>query len=75
VYDFFFLVDHLSKYLAMRLTLDLGPELPERALNFLIYVAPTADQFVPLSGNQSLRNVHDKYWKVNKPLEMFYSFN
>ncbi|CAI6361449.1 unnamed protein product [Macrosiphum euphorbiae] len=67
-------VDHLSKYLAMRLTLDLGPELPERALNFLIYVAPTADQFVPLSGNQTLRNVHDKFWKVNKPLEMFYSF-
>jgi len=74
MYMNFFLVDHLSKYLAMRLTLDLGSELPERALNFLIYVAPTADQFVPLSGNQTLRNVHDKFWKVNKPLEMFYSF-
>lgn len=58
----------------MRLTIDLGPELPERALNFLIYVAPTTDQFVPLSGNQTLRIVHDKFWKVNKPLEMFYSF-
>lgn len=71
---FFFLVDHLSKYLAMRLTLDLGSELPERALNFLIYVAPTSDQLVPLDGNQTLQNVHDKFWKVNKPLEMFYSF-
>lgn len=58
----------------MRLSIDLGSEVPERALNFLIYVAPTADQFVPLSGNQTLRNVHDKFWKVNKPLEMFYSF-
>jgi len=71
---FFFLVDHLSKYLAMRLTVDLGSELSEQALNFFIYVASTADQLVPLSGNQTLRNVHDKYWKVNKPLEMFYSF-
>ncbi|XP_060859551.1 E3 ubiquitin-protein ligase RING2-like isoform X2 [Metopolophium dirhodum] len=67
-------VDHLSKYLAMRLTVDLGSELPEQTLNFLIYVASTADQLVPLNGNQTLRNVHDKYWKVNKPLEMFYSF-
>lgn len=58
----------------MRLTIDLGPELPERALNFSIYVAQTVDQFVPLNGNQTLRNVHDKFWKVNKPLEMFYSF-
>lgn len=58
----------------MRLTLDLGPELPERTLSFLIYVAITADQFVPLSGNQTLRNVNDKYSKINKPLEMFYSF-
>ncbi|XP_050542966.1 E3 ubiquitin-protein ligase RING1 [Daktulosphaira vitifoliae] len=68
-------VDHLSKYLAMRLTLDIGSELPDRALNFMIYVAPSAGQFVPLNGNQTLRQVHDKFWKVNKPLEMFYSFN
>ncbi|CAH1720918.1 E3 ubiquitin-protein ligase RING2-A-like [Aphis gossypii] len=68
-------VDHLSKYLAMRLTLDLVSELPERALSFLIYVSPTSDEYVPLNGNQTLRQVHDKYWNVNKPLEMFYSFN
>lgn len=59
----------------MRLSLDLGPEHPERAVKFLIYVAPTSGQYVPLNGNQTLRQVHDKYWKVNKPLEMFYSFN
>eukprot|EP00102_Acyrthosiphon_pisum_P003594 XP_001946247.1 PREDICTED: E3 ubiquitin-protein ligase RING2-like [Acyrthosiphon pisum] len=67
-------VDHLSKYLAMQLIIDHGSEIPERALNFSIYVAPTANQFVPLKGNQTLRTVHDKFWKVNKPLEMFYSF-
>jgi len=73
-YGFIFVVDHLSKYLAMRLAMDLGPEIPERALKFLIYVAPTADQFVPLKGNQTLKSVHDMFWKVSKPLEMFYSF-
>ncbi|XP_044732955.1 E3 ubiquitin-protein ligase RING1 [Chrysoperla carnea] len=69
-------VDHLSKYLAMRLTLDLDSELPEtyRLLNFCIYIAPTPDQFVVLSGNQTLRQVNDKFWKVNKPLEMYYSW-
>ncbi|VVC35669.1 Hypothetical protein CINCED_3A004578 [Cinara cedri] len=68
-------VEHLSTYLLMRLSLDLGPEHPERAVKFLIYVAPISGQYVPLNGNQTLRQVHDKYWKVNKPLEMFYSFN
>ncbi|XP_022170437.1 E3 ubiquitin-protein ligase RING2-like [Myzus persicae] len=67
-------VDHLSKYLAMRLAVDLGAELPERPLDFLMYVVPTADQFLQVKGNQTLRNIQDKFWKVNKPLEMFYSF-
>jgi len=69
-------VDHLSKYLAMRLTLDLDSELPEtyRLLNFCIYIAPMPGQLVVLSGNQTLRQVNDKFWKVNKPLEMFYSW-
>lgn len=59
-------VDHLSKYLAMRLTLDLGPDLPEacRLLNFCIYVAPQPQQLVILNGNQTLHQVNDKFWKV-----------
>ncbi|GLH03682.1 hypothetical protein R5R35_009417 [Gryllus longicercus] len=69
-------VDHLSKYLAMRLTLDLDHELPEtlRLLNFCIYIAPTPGQLVVLNGNQTLRQVNEKFWKVNKPLEMYYSW-
>ncbi|CAH0388166.1 unnamed protein product [Bemisia tabaci] len=67
-------VDHLSKYLAMRLTLDLGAELPDRTLNFCIYISPTPNNFIILSGNQTLRQVNDKFWKVNKPLEMYYSW-
>lgn len=59
-------VDHLSKYLAMRLTLDLDAELPDayRMLNFCIYVAPAAGQFVPLAGTQTLRQINEKFWKV-----------
>ncbi|KAH8382687.1 hypothetical protein KR009_004826 [Drosophila setifemur] len=69
-------VDHLSKYLAMRLTLDLGSDLPEacRLLNFCIYVAPQPQQLVILNGNQTLHQVNDKFWKVNKPMEMYYSW-
>uniref|UniRef100_A0A146M3B0 RING-type E3 ubiquitin transferase n=2 Tax=Lygus hesperus TaxID=30085 RepID=A0A146M3B0_LYGHE len=67
-------VDHLSKYLATRFALDLGSELPERSLNFTIYVCPTSGQFVTLNGNHNLRIINEKYWKTNKPLEMFYSW-
>lgn len=70
-------VDHLSKYLAMRLTLDLDTELPEayRLVNFCIYIAPQPQQLVVLSGNQTLSQVNEKFWKVaNKPLEMYYSW-
>lgn len=67
-------VDHLSKYLATRLALDLGNELPHQSLNFCIYVAPNAGQYVTLNGSQTLRQVNERFWKVNKPLEMFYSW-
>lgn len=66
-------VDHLSKYLATRLALDLGSEISDHNLNFCIYVAPSPNQYIPLSGNQTLRQVNEKFWKNNnKPLEIFY---
>lgn len=60
-------MDHLSKYLAMRLTLDLETELPEsdRLVNFCIYIAPQPSQLLVLNGNQTLHQVNDKFWKVN----------
>ncbi|KAG5886169.1 hypothetical protein JTB14_024849 [Gonioctena quinquepunctata] len=69
-------VDHLHKYLAMRLTLDLDSQLSttHNLLNFCIYISPMTGQYVQLNGNQTLGQVNDKYWKVNKPLEMFYSW-
>lgn len=69
-------VDHLHKYLAMRLTIDLDSQLSQthHLLNFCIYISPTTGQYVQLNGNQTLGQVNDKYWKVNKPLEMYYSW-
>lgn len=63
---FRFIVDHLSKYLAMRLTLDIESELPatERLQNFCIYIAPQPAQFLILNGNQTLQQVNEKFWKV-----------
>ncbi|XP_066262651.1 E3 ubiquitin-protein ligase RING1 [Euwallacea similis] len=69
-------VDHLHKYLAMRLTLDLDSQLSasHSLLNFCIYISPSTGQYVQLNGNQTLGQVNDKYWKENKPLEMYYSW-
>ncbi|XP_078686135.1 E3 ubiquitin-protein ligase RING2-like isoform X4 [Branchiostoma floridae x Branchiostoma belcheri] len=73
-------VDHLSRYLAMRLALEkqkeevagppsVGTEEPQ----YTIYIAPTPGQFVALTGGMSLEAVNEKHWKVNRPLEMYYS--
>ncbi|XP_055640874.1 E3 ubiquitin-protein ligase RING1-like [Toxorhynchites rutilus septentrionalis] len=69
-------VSHLSEYLVTRLTLDLDTELPEayKVVNFCIYIASQPSQLVVLSGNQTLSQVNEKFWKVNKPLEMYYSW-
>lgn len=60
-------VDHLSKYLAMRLTIDLESELPEaeRLFNFCIYIAPQPPQYIVLSGSQTLQQINEKFWKVD----------
>lgn len=62
----------------MRLTLDnMDSDLSDSLglVNFCIYIAPTPGQYVLLNGNQTLRQVNDKYWKADKPLEMYYSIN
>jgi E3 ubiquitin-protein ligase RNF1/2 len=58
-------VDHLSKYLAMRLSLDAqmaDQTLP--TLVYTIYIAPMPGQYVVLNGNQTLQQVNEKFWKV-----------
>ncbi|XP_065341029.1 E3 ubiquitin-protein ligase RING1 [Cloeon dipterum] len=67
-------VDHLSKYLAMRIAIDLHSGPKESLINFCIYISPTAGHYVVLNGNQTLSHVIDRFWKVKDPLEMFYSW-
>ncbi|XP_031559876.1 E3 ubiquitin-protein ligase RING2-like isoform X2 [Actinia tenebrosa] len=74
-------VDHLAKYLAMRLALESktnegtsnGQEPLTENTNFTIYIASTPGQYTQLAGSMSLEHVNEKYWKVNKPLEMYYA--
>lgn len=59
-------VDHLSKYLAMRLSLDAqmaDTTLP--TLVYTIYIAPMPNQYVVLNGNQTLQQVNERFWKVS----------
>ena len=97
------LVEHLCKYLAMRIALDLeankkqpptsstvdgGPTSNASTSStnnssvasggsvkdLIIYIASVPGQMTAVATNMSLTQVNEKYWKVNKPMEMFYSF-
>ena len=84
------LIEHLCKYLAMRISLDLPPTIKKEGGNdpsgsssssqhslvkdLVIYVAPSPGNIVELQGNMMLSEVNERYWKVNKPMEMLYSF-
>ncbi|XP_014768709.1 E3 ubiquitin-protein ligase RING2 [Octopus bimaculoides] len=67
-------VDHLSKYLAIRLSVENGSlSTPAENNKYMIFIATSPGNFAHLNGSMTLDQVNDKYWKVNKPLEMFYS--
>ncbi|XP_028256253.1 E3 ubiquitin-protein ligase RING2-A-like isoform X2 [Parambassis ranga] len=100
-------VDHLSKYLALRIALedrradgegeDRGREEAEGAegggetrgtagggegtstlssiseKQYTIYITTRGGQFSTLNGSLTLELVNEKYWKVRKPLELFYA--
>ncbi|XP_014677735.1 PREDICTED: E3 ubiquitin-protein ligase RING2-A-like isoform X1 [Priapulus caudatus] len=75
-------IDHLSKYLAMRLALDYKKseppggatgDGPNASTRYAIYIASTPAHYTVLNGSMTLDLVNTKYWKVNKPLEMFYA--
>lgn len=91
------LVEHLCKYLAMRIALDLAansntsvkkePSTSDpgsgsssntaaggSVKDLTIFIASVPGQLTPLTTSLSLTQVNEKYWKVNKPMEMFYSF-
>uniref|UniRef100_A0A9L0RKR1 E3 ubiquitin-protein ligase RING2 n=5 Tax=Laurasiatheria TaxID=314145 RepID=A0A9L0RKR1_HORSE len=75
-------VDHLSKYLAVRLALEeLRSKGESNQMNldtasekqYTIYIATASGQFTVLNGSFSLELVSEKYWKVNKPMELYYA--
>ncbi|XP_033746293.1 E3 ubiquitin-protein ligase RING2-like [Pecten maximus] len=69
-------VDHLSKYLAIRLSLESqktdggGASSDTR---YSIHIASTPGCYTLLSGVMTLDQVNEKYWRVNKPLEMYFA--
>ncbi|KAI2667487.1 E3 ubiquitin-protein ligase RING2 [Labeo rohita] len=75
-------VDHLSKYLAVRLALEemrkngeASPINVEAASEkqYTIYIPTANNQFTVLNGSFSLELVSEKYWKVNKPMELYFA--
>ncbi|XP_076023687.1 E3 ubiquitin-protein ligase RING2-A-like [Genypterus blacodes] len=93
-------VDHLSKYLALRIALEerqKNGETEERGREdaagggemggsgegsslgnvsekqYTIYITTRGGQFSTLNGSLTLELVNEKYWKVRKPLELYYA--
>uniref|UniRef100_A0A2K5CAA1 E3 ubiquitin-protein ligase RING2 n=1 Tax=Aotus nancymaae TaxID=37293 RepID=A0A2K5CAA1_AOTNA len=67
-------VDHLSKCLSVskgesnQMNLDTASEK-----QYTIYIATASGQFTVLNDSFSLELVSEKYWKVNKPMELYYA--
>uniref|UniRef100_A0A2K6P0T7 E3 ubiquitin-protein ligase RING2 n=1 Tax=Rhinopithecus roxellana TaxID=61622 RepID=A0A2K6P0T7_RHIRO len=67
-------VDHLSKYLAVskgesnQMNLDTASKK-----QYTIYIARASGQFPLLNGCFSLELVSEKYWKINKPMKLYYA--
>uniref|UniRef100_A0A2K5F5M3 E3 ubiquitin-protein ligase RING2 n=1 Tax=Aotus nancymaae TaxID=37293 RepID=A0A2K5F5M3_AOTNA len=75
-------VGHLSKYLAVRLALEALQSKGEsnqlnldtaREKHYTIYMATASGQFTVLNGSFSFELVTEKYWKVNKPMELYHT--
>ncbi|KAI1902346.1 hypothetical protein AGOR_G00043820 [Albula goreensis] len=90
-------VDHLSKYLALRIALEErqadrqtageagddggggggaggGVNLQDISeKQYTIYITATGGQFSTLNGSLTLELVNEKYWKISRPLELYYA--
>ncbi|CAD7686221.1 unnamed protein product [Nyctereutes procyonoides] len=73
--------DHLSKCLAVRLALEEPRSKGEsNQMNLdtagekqcTTHIATASGQFTVLNGSFSLELVSEKYWKVNKPMELYH---
>ncbi|XP_072163094.1 E3 ubiquitin-protein ligase RING2-like [Diadema setosum] len=74
-------IDHLAKYLSMRIALDLrdansldsrSSSTQNEGAEFAIYISTSPGQFQILSGSLTLEQVNERHWKVNRPLEMYF---
>ena len=54
---------------------DSGIEVnrAKTSLSFTIYIAGGLAQFIQLADSLSLKQIQDEYWKIDRPLELFYS--
>ncbi|XP_030202213.1 E3 ubiquitin-protein ligase RING2-A [Gadus morhua] len=93
-------VDHLSKYLALRIALEErrsrqveeeeaaqeegrggggggggGSILTDVSEKQYTIYTPTGGQFSTLNGSLTLELVNEKYWKIRKPLELYYAIS
>lgn len=41
---------------------------------FTLYIAAGPGQYNPLQGSVTLAQIDEDYWKLNKPLELFYAY-
>jgi len=68
-------INHLRRFFSIRLALERGQTLdadqPDRSYN--IYITNPNKDFIELDPEVALGEVQTKYWKENKPLELFYA--
>lgn len=51
-----------------------GNNLRKSPYPFTIYIAGGPGQFNPVPGGLNLQQVHEKFWRANKPLELYYAY-
>ncbi|OXA50555.1 E3 ubiquitin-protein ligase RING2 [Folsomia candida] len=70
-------VEHLNKYLGMRLGLELDIDTDKDKKSHIAcstWIAPNGN-FIRIPHGLTLGQICDKYWRFNKPLEVFYCVN
>ena len=61
--------------MVLKFCLQSFSAIPADERKYTIYIASSSENYTPLTGSLTLEQVNDKYWRVNKPLEMFYAFH
>ncbi|KAK2711205.1 E3 ubiquitin-protein ligase RING2-like [Artemia franciscana] len=67
-------VEHLSKYLEVRLTLGLGKKESSGIQNFCISVSYQPGQYTLLKGSETLIDIQKILKRENEPIELLYSW-